>query len=114
MIRRIRKVLGLKAQGAAMRIRLAAFAGDRPIQEISGVELNARLIGQYLQHAPAAGLVDLGRLRQFATIIKHPIVIVTVAFFQLIVVVVNSCAHSGGFLEVERRSTDRGQLSGWN
>ena len=40
--------------------------------------------------------------------------IVAVALLQLIVVIVNSCAHSSGLAEIKRSSGDRRQLSRWN
>ena len=114
MIWRIREVLGLKAQSTTVRIRNAALPFDRAIQKISGIKLNSGLIGQDLQHAPTAGLIDFGRLRKLAAAVQHPVVIVAVALFQLIVVVVNSCAHSGRFAEIKRSSGDGCQLSGGN
>jgi hypothetical protein len=96
MIRRIRKVLGLKAESATMWIRNAAFPLDRAIQKISGVKLNPGLIGQDLQHAPTSGLVNFCRLRKFAAAVEHPIVIVTVALLQLIIVIVNSSLTAVG------------------
>ena len=66
MIRRIRKVLGLEAQSATLRIRNATFPLDGAVQKVPGVELNAGLIRQDLQHAPTPWLIDFGRLRKFA------------------------------------------------
>src|SRR5205814_5708286 len=43
LVRRVREVLRLKAKTITTNIDLAAFAGDRAVQEIACVELDARL-----------------------------------------------------------------------
>ena len=101
MIRRIREVLRFEAQRAMAGIRNSPFPLDRAIQKVAGVKLDPGLIGQNLQHAPTARLIDFRCLRKFAAAaIEYPIVIVAMAFFQLIVIIVNSCAHGGRLAEI--------------
>src|ERR1700685_1725114 len=57
VVRRIGKVLRLKAQRRTMRVELAAFALHRAVEEVSGVELHPRLGGQDLQYASGLRIV---------------------------------------------------------
>src|SRR5664279_2517298 len=45
MVGRIRIMLGLQAEGITSSVDFSAFAGHRSIQEVTRVELYARLIG---------------------------------------------------------------------
>jgi hypothetical protein len=60
MVRRIGKMLRFHAEGVADLINLAALAGDRAVQEIAGVELQAGL-GRPDFHDAAAGRFDDAR-----------------------------------------------------
>src|SRR5215468_4547911 len=118
MIRRVREVLRLQAQSITTPINLPFLARKRPIQEVAGIKLHARLIGQHLKDTSARGIVNFRSRREtFRKIpnrsenvlaVEHPVVIVTVALFYLLVIVVDSRAHGSGFAKIERRSFNGG------
>ena len=98
-----------------MSVHLAILASKTSVQEIAGIELHTWFIGQHLKHTAAGCVENFRGLRKFlALAIEYPIVIVTMAFFQLIVVGIDSCADLGRLAEIERCSFNRGQFSGWN
>ena len=72
----------------------AALAMNRPIEKVAGVKLQPRFRGQHVHHAPALRLVDFRRLRQSADIlIQHPIVIVSAAILELLIVLLDARAN---------------------
>src|SRR5690242_10639304 len=98
-------MLCFQAQTEAMSVNLAALSCNSSVQKIAGIKLDTGLISQNLQHAPARGFVHLRPLHHFLTFtVEHPIVVVAVALFDLIVVGIYSCANGGGFAEVKWRS----------
>ena len=56
LIRRVGIMLRLHAEAIAERIRPAAFAGDRVVEEISRVELHAGFGRPHIHHATARRL----------------------------------------------------------
>jgi len=91
-----------------------ALSFNGPIEEVPGIELDPRQVGQDLHHPPAARLVNLSRLRQLAAAVEHPIVIVAMAFRELIVFVVNSRSNRRRLAEIKWRTLYRRQLPGRN
>src|SRR5690349_18257282 len=86
-----------------MVVDFSAFAGDRAIQEVAGVELNTRLIGENLQNAPTLGLISLGREKHaaFPPAIQYPVVVISLAEFDLLIVGVNASTDGGWLGEIE-------------
>ena len=80
MIRRIGVVLGFQRQPVTLPVRLASGAVDRSIEEVAGIELDARLGRGDGQHAAAGGIAEDGgddhRLVVGALAVEHEIVIV--------------------------------------
>lgn len=60
LVRRVRIVLGLKGERAPVWINLASLALDRAVEEVAGVELHARFIGEQLQVATGLRVADFG------------------------------------------------------
>src|SRR6266498_5599382 len=86
MVRRIRKMLSLKAQSEAALINFAILAGDGPVQKIAGIELHTGLVGEHLQHTSSGWLINFCRRGELsAAAVEHPIVIVALPLLQLIV-----------------------------
>src|ERR1019366_789156 len=113
LIRRIGIMLGFETEGRVLRIDLAALAGEGAVEEIAGVELNARLGGEHFHHAAGGGPFDARReseARAFA--IDHPIVVVAMAELELFVVLVGARADGGGLGEIEGRAGDGLELAG--
>ncbi len=84
MIRRIREVLRLQAQRLATLINFPVFSGDASVQEVSGIELDSRLVGDDLHHAAAGWLINFCRIAPTCprAAIEHPVVVVTVALLR--------------------------------
>src|SRR5260370_23487064 len=93
----------------------AALALDRAIQKISSVKLNARLVCEDFEYAPAGGLLDArGQARPCAILIEHPVVIVALAELQFVVIPFHARTNRRRLTEIERRAAHRAQFSRWN
>ena len=82
MIRRVRKVLGLKAESITPFVDVTFFAGYAAIQKVSGVKLHCRLRRPDFKHATAGRFIDACCQCQpvlFRLVIQNKIVIVAVA-----------------------------------
>ena len=70
-------MLGLETESMVLAVDDSVFAGERAVQEIAGVELDARLGGRDLEHPSGLGLVHPGRQRQRLTAaIEHEVMVV--------------------------------------
>ena len=58
---RVGEVLGLQAEGAVLLVGHAPLAGERAVEEVPGVELDAGLGREDLQGPAALRIVDLRR-----------------------------------------------------
>ena len=54
-VRRVRPGLRLQAERVGLAIELSALAGERAVEEIAGIELQARLVGQSSITRPLCG-----------------------------------------------------------
>jgi hypothetical protein len=63
MIGGIWKMLRLERDGAVLSVLDAALADERPVKQVAGVELNARLVRENLKIAAAGGIVNLTGFR---------------------------------------------------
>ena len=68
MIRRVREMLGFEAERVAAVVDFAILSVNT-IEKIPGVELDARLRGQHLEHAPRMRIVSLRREKQRSRIL---------------------------------------------
>ncbi len=105
-------MLRFEAQGVVNLSQLAAFTLDRAIEEVACIELNPRLIRVDFQHAPARRFLHPRRHAYLRTrTIQYPVMVVTMAQLQLLVLIVDARAGRGGIAEIERRAGDRNQLA---
>ena len=109
-------MLGLQAKTGAMRVRFSVFACSGAVEEVAAIKLDARLGGQHIQDSAAGSFEYFGGHLQAAsfTIFKHPIVIVSLPEFQLLVFGIDPRADGGGFPEVKRRAGHGAHFPGWN
>src|SRR3982751_6381816 len=119
MVRRVRIMLRLQRQTITKAIDCPAFAGDGPIEEVTGVKLQARLSGGDVHRATACRLDDARReyqrVRRRAAAIEYPIVIVAVAVPNLgIRSLIYSRSDRCWRPEVERLTLHRFDLAGRN
>ena len=94
-------MLRLQTESATVVVRLAAFSLFASVEEIGGVQLNARLCGQYIQYATTVRIEDFGgqhqaRLRP----IKHIAVIVSFAKLDLGIIGVDARADRRRLREI--------------
>src|SRR6185295_14998712 len=61
MVGRVGIMLGLQAKCIAVVVNVTALSMHRAVQEVAGIELDARFSGQHLHDASALGIVDLRR-----------------------------------------------------
>src|SRR6185369_10367453 len=107
----IREMLRLEAEAGAQRVDVPALALDRPVEEVPGIELDARLGRADLERAAALRVGDArGEVRAGTLPVQAPVVIVALAVLQLRIVLVDARADRGGLPEVERGARDRGEL----
>lgn len=111
-IGRVRILLGLEADGGTLLIGNALLAGDRAVQEVTGIDLDAGLVG--IDHHGDAGLFAGEQSGQFGDIslgVQHPIVVVAVAVLDLFMLGVDIGEDIGRRSEVERGILDRSDLA---
>src|SRR3954468_20383861 len=88
MVRRVRKHLRFQAQRIALTIDATAFADDRAIEKISGIELNGRRGGEHFQNAAGYGVFQPRRHSQAVRTRltrEHEVVMVATSDAQLLV-----------------------------
>src|SRR5258708_4157142 len=66
MVRRIGEMLRLEAQRGTLLIHAAALAGDRAVEEVPGVELQARLGRRHVERTSARRILELRRVAKRA------------------------------------------------
>ncbi len=108
-------MLRLNAKPASRLIHLPAFSVDCAVKVVGRVKLHPRPIRKNIQYPSARRLGDAGDPAQFARpIIDNKIMIVTVAQFQLLVVLVDARADGGGLTKIKRRSVDGPEFASRN
>ena len=105
--------LGLQTDGCTTIVDYAFLAGDSAVKEVAGVNLNAGLVGEYLQYYACNGGDNLGGYgRDVVAFTEYPVVVIAVAVGQLLIVFhVNACSNGGGCGEVERGLCYRGDFA---
>src|ERR1051325_10392626 len=93
MVRRIRKVLCFQAKACAESIGFSAFTVNAAVEEIACVKLHARLRRRDFQNTPTLrlGYADY-RPERPGISVQHPVMVVTFAALDLLVVRVNALA----------------------
>src|ERR1700722_19419603 len=106
-------MLSFEAERVASVIDLAVLAANA-IEEIPGIELDARLCSRHFEHPAGMRIISLRcrRERPGGSAIEHPIVIVAFSELQLLVILVDAGADEGGGGEVKRSSFDISQFPG--
>src|SRR4051795_3750180 len=78
LVRRIGEVLGLQTEAVVLDVDLAALAGDRGVEQIAVVELDARLGGVDFHHPSTGRVIHPGHRAQLADVaVAHEVVVVT-------------------------------------
>lgn len=112
MIRRIRVVLGLEAETIAEIVDLASLPDERPVKEVTGVELDARLRGDDFHDTTALRFLDLGDHAEVAgEFIGHPVVVISTGKLELRVIIVDPRPDGGGHAEIKGGPLHRGELA---
>ena len=95
MIRAVRKDLSLQTEARTERVDFSALAFITPIQIVSSVELNARLVGMNLHYPTGTGITQSGSMSQslFLLAIDHPRVVIPLAKLNLWLVGLDSLAY---------------------
>src|SRR5665213_2964269 len=112
---RVGEVLRLKAKAAALHIFCACLSGPRAVEKVPAVELDSRLGSEDFQHTAVGWIEHLGRGTQRASrAADNEVVIVAAGAFELFVLLVNAFVDTLRRGEVERRSSNCGELAGRN
>src|SRR5579863_2094039 len=110
-------MLRLETEGGAQRVVMFVLAGVGRVEMIRGVQLHARLAGQYLQDA-ARGRLDYScgtnDLQIGWTVVNNPIVIVAGAKFELFVGVVDASANRVRLEKIKRSIFHFANFAGGN
>src|ERR1700680_3356237 len=106
-------MLRLQTQRGPARIHRAAFSFDRPVQKIPGVKLNAGLGRPDLHHTTVRWLLYPSRETDLlrANPIDHPVVVVSFAKLQLLVVMLDPRPDRRRLAEIEWSARNRFQHS---
>jgi hypothetical protein len=112
MIGGIGVVLGLHAKAVAEIVLFASLAPNGAVEEIAGIELQARFGGEHLQDTAAGGLSHAGQDGEVSDpLVKDPVVIVALSEAELFVVLLNARTNGSGLTEVKGRILDGRQLT---
>ena len=106
-------MLRFQTNGSTLVVHNTLLTLQRTIQEITGIYLNTRFVGIEFQSTTRnrIGQFTSQFLRTFG--IQHPVVVVTITFFQLIeIVVVDTFANAGRLAEIHGRSFYRSNFTG--
>ena len=106
-------MLGFQTNSSTLLISNTLLTLQSTIQEITGINLNTRLIGIEFQ-STSGNRISQFTSQFFGTLgIQHPVMVVTITFFQLIeIVVVDTFANAGRFAEIHGRSFYRSNFTG--
>ena len=101
----VRELLGFEGKGAAILDGIAVLIDGLAVpEEIAAVELQAGLVGEDLQEASAMWLID--SCIQYNTVtgleVEHPVMVVSVAEVQLLIVGIYPLAYRVRLAEIKR------------
>ena len=101
-------MLGLKADGAAVRIGDASLSNHGAVKEIAAVDLDAGFVSRYLQADSCLRAVErCGRL----SAVQDPVVVISVAVTDLLIIGINFKADNLGLTEIKRRTLHGSNLT---
>src|SRR5947209_1075724 len=96
-------MLRLEAEAGSKGVNQAFFSGDGAVQVIAGIELNAWLRREDLQHAARGGIDDTRcEPGSGAAVIQHVGVVIADRPFQLLVVSFDTLAGARWMAKIER------------
>src|ERR1700741_1090077 len=105
-------MLGFEGNAGARAVSPPALAGDAAGERVAGVELDAGLGGEHLEHAAAGGIAQpRGELRPLAYAVEREGVVVSPGDAELLVARIDALAQRGRRGEVERRAADLAALA---
>src|SRR3954466_3442995 len=93
---RVRPDVRFEADRVRLPVEPPAFSPDRAVEIVTGINLQAGLIGHELEDAAGARGCRPGRKSERAAIVETPGVIVTPAVCQLLIVVPDAGADRSG------------------
>jgi len=107
MVQRVRKMLRLQAKGKSPVIDPALFSRNRSVEEVSGIELHARLGCEHAQNPASGRLIHFCCLGQSAgRMIHYKVVVVAMAEMKLLIVRFDPFSNRMRRSKVERGTLD--------
>src|SRR5688572_8540335 len=107
-------MLRFERKPASSLIWTSGLAGQRAVEEIAGVELDARLGRRDLEHPSARWILHARRQHGLAPLpIQHEIVVIAVARPDLRIAGGDARANRGRLPEVEGRAVHAGDTGGY-
>src|SRR5262245_7149180 len=108
-------MLGLQTEAPALLVDDSGFSGNRTVEEISGIELQARFGRRYIEHAARRRFEDASRMNEpVVRAVQDKVVVVSFSELQLFVFKSDSSADLHGPQEIERRYGDRREHASGN
>ena len=105
-------MLCLQAEGAAKVVRFAAFPLDRAVEEVAGIELNARLGCRDVERTSGRWVYNVYHLAQGSHFsVQDEVVVVTIASLDLLIIRTDALTDSMWLPEIERRTLHRPDLT---
>ena len=103
LVRSVRILLGLKADGGTVAVHNSFLTCYGSVQEVAGIDLHARFAGIFLQHNSCLWAVNLGgKDGVIALGVKNPVVIEALAVADLLAVRVDVVTDQLGLSEIKR------------
>src|SRR5215469_10685330 len=108
-------MLGLEAKCIAFLVNLPVGSCNGSVEKISGIELNAGLVGQHFEHSAGRGLVSFGGHYDFFSVaFEYPILIVAARQLELLVIGIDTRSDGGRLEEIKGSAGYRSKFAGWN
>src|SRR5579862_5493854 len=115
MMRRVGEVLSFQTKTGSLLIYGPTFSFECAIEEVSGIDLNTRLIGLHAQDAAAGLFVNFSGLGQIVSAsIDHPVLVIAAGNAKWFVIGVNTLSNAPGFAEIQRSLFHRLEFAGGN
>ncbi len=103
LVRSVRILLGLKADGGTVTVHNTFLTCDCSVKEVAGIDLHAWLAGIFLQNDSGLRAVNLGgKDGVIALGVKNPVVIEALAVADLLAVRVDVVTDQLGLSEIKR------------
>ncbi len=97
----------------ALLVNDSFLAGDGTVQEVAGIDLDAGLVGINEERDAGFGAIQrCGHLGDVSSGVQDPVVVITVAVADLLVVGVNVCTDGLHLPEIERSAFGRSDFTG--